>query len=253
MLQYWEIDRTADGTDFKLLLIPGDRFLNENRARLGAGNTERGGRPRFPSSLEGPHGARDPLRSGRAGCCWTFQTANRSRIRSSTRFRDQRRAGNRHKIANPAGFYIYLVENNFPVPADFETSRKRLLRQALEDRDQRQKAKEAEEALYESRLYAKNIRPTANPRPIANRSQSELRAALGSGSMPPTCDHQERSELRLPEPALHDFAVRRVRESLSEEAKPLSFEDFCCDRQQRGFRSEKRSSLVMLLCGNRAV
>ncbi|MGZ4977443.1 MAG: hypothetical protein ACXV8O_09840, partial [Methylobacter sp.] len=50
-------------------------------------------------------------------------------------------------IVNPAGFYIYLVEANFSVPGDFETSRKRALRRLAQDKDQRQRALEAEEFL----------------------------------------------------------------------------------------------------------
>ena len=34
ILQYWDIERTIDGADFKLVLVPGERFLTENRIRL---------------------------------------------------------------------------------------------------------------------------------------------------------------------------------------------------------------------------
>jgi hypothetical protein len=234
VLQYWEIDRTADGADFKLLLIPGDRFLNENRARLAG---------REDSNAMIDPGSQAALKA------LTERGIHQERARRLLLdlpegqpvedqieygdFEIKRRAGTRHKIANPAGFYIYLVENNFPVPADFETSRKRLLRQALEDRDQRQKAKEAEEFLRKQALREEYqaYRDSETDRYIAaNLSSEQLKIRINAAKLVIT---KERSELRLPEPALHDFAVRRVRESLSEEAKPLSFEDFCRDRQQR--------------------
>ena len=41
----------------------------------------------------------------------------------------------RGKISNPAGFFIWAVENNITVPEGFETSRKRRLREAREQAD----------------------------------------------------------------------------------------------------------------------
>ena len=38
----------------------------------------------------------------------------------------------RGRITNPAGFLIWVVENNLSVPPDFETSRKKELREARE-------------------------------------------------------------------------------------------------------------------------
>ena len=39
----------------------------------------------------------------------------------------------RGKIANPPGFLVWAIENNLSVPADFETSAKRSLREAREE------------------------------------------------------------------------------------------------------------------------
>jgi hypothetical protein len=39
----------------------------------------------------------------------------------------------RDKIANPAGFLVWAIENNLSIPPDFETSRKRRIRLAREE------------------------------------------------------------------------------------------------------------------------
>jgi hypothetical protein len=54
------------------------------------------------------------------------------------------------KFHNPTGFYIYLVRDNIPVPDDFETSRKRRLREQAREARMKERARRAQlELAYE--------------------------------------------------------------------------------------------------------
>ena len=50
-------------------------------------------------------------------------------------------------VANPPGFYIYLLRSNYPVPANFETSRKRRAREESKKKDLDSRAREAQQEL----------------------------------------------------------------------------------------------------------
>ena len=50
-------------------------------------------------------------------------------------------------VVNPPGFYIYLMRSNYPVPANFETSRKRRAREESKKKDLESRAKDAQREL----------------------------------------------------------------------------------------------------------
>lgn len=137
-LSSWDVIRTAQGSDFKILLSPGRRLLSL---------------PNF-SAVVNPE-ARAALEARLPG--WVNELVERGvaerkarqlaldiaddqpvseQIEYAEHLIEQDRRG-RGKIANPAGFIIWAVENNLSVPAEFESSYKRRQReeeqQALEE------------------------------------------------------------------------------------------------------------------------
>ncbi len=133
-LSSWELVRTARGADFKLTLSPGKRLLSlpnfsavanpETRAALEArlpawvGELiERGVAERKARQLALDIAEEQPVSD---------------QIEYAEQLIQQDRRG-RGKIANPAGFLVWAVENNLSIPPDFETSRKRRLREAHEE------------------------------------------------------------------------------------------------------------------------
>ena len=125
-LSSWDLDRTARGADFKLKLAPGKRLLSlpnfaavvnpDARAVLEAGLPawvgeliERGVVERKARQLALDIADDQPVSD---------------QIEYAEHLIQQDRRG-RGKIANPAGFLVWAIENNLSVPPDFETTRKR--------------------------------------------------------------------------------------------------------------------------------
>ena len=143
-----------------------------------------------------------------------------------------RRQKTRDPIANPPGFYIYLVETNYPIPKEFETSRKRELKKAAADRDHTSRATEAERELrlQVRREEYRQYRETEIDRLLHARfSAAEIESKTKEAK---TAIARERPDLRLPEPAATEFAIRRIRESFAETINLASFDEFCCQVQE---------------------
>ena len=129
-LSNWELVRTARGTDFKLLLSPGRRLMSlpnfssvvnpEARAALEA---------RLPSWVgELVQRGVAERKARQLALDVPDEQPVLDQIEYAEHLVQQDRRG-RGRISNPAGFFIWAIENNLSVPADFETSRKNLLRQ----------------------------------------------------------------------------------------------------------------------------
>lgn len=132
-LSSWELTRSSRGADFKLSLTPGARLLSlpqfasvvnpEARAALEAmlprwvaELTERGVAERKARQLALDIPEDQPVSDQIEYAEYLIQQDRRGRA----------------KIANPAGFFIWVIENNLAVPEAFETARKRRIREALE-------------------------------------------------------------------------------------------------------------------------
>jgi hypothetical protein len=234
VIQFWDVERTVDGSDFKLLLIPGERFLSDQRLRLG----ERDESPPMANPrLEGffkalvERGIRDD-RARRT----LLDVPDDQEVLDQLEYGDAeigRRQNTRDPILNPPGFYIYLVETNFPVPAGFDTTRKRELRRMALDREQMQRAQEAERQLRlaELREEYNNYSNAEIDRYIAARLtgeevQARVRAAKAAIA-------RERPDLRLPEPAATEFAARRMRDAIATQLPLATFDEFCREKQIR--------------------
>ena len=234
VIRFWDVQRTADGSDFKLVLIPGERFLGEQRLRL----NEMAEAPAMPDArLEGFLRAmvERGIRKDRARRI-LLDVPDAQQVLDQLEYGDAeitRRRSSRDPIFNPPGFYIYLLETDFPVPAAFDTTRKRELRCAAADREQAQRAAEAERLLQfeELREEYRTYREKEIDRFVAIRfRQEDINARVKAAK---AAIARERPDLRLPEPAATEFATRRVREAMAEELALPCFEEFCCQRQMQ--------------------
>ncbi len=135
-LSSWELVRTTRGTDFKLTLSPGKRLLSlpnfssvvnpEARAALEA---------RLPSWVgELVERGVAERKARQLSLDITEEQPVSDQIEYAEYLIQQDRRG-RGKISNPAGFFIWAIENNLAVPGEFETTRKRRLREAQEQAD----------------------------------------------------------------------------------------------------------------------
>lgn len=133
-LSSWELTQTSRGTAFKLSLSPGERLLSlPNFA--GLGNTE--ARAALEAAL--PCWVPELLSRGvteRRARQLALDLSESQPVMDQIEYADyliaQDRRG-RGKISNPAGFYIWALEQNLSVPREFETSARQALR---ESRDQ---------------------------------------------------------------------------------------------------------------------
>ena len=133
-LSSWELTRTARGADFKLTLSPGKRLLS-------LPNFSAVVNPEARAALEAklPAWVGELIERGvaeRKARQLALDIADEQPVSDQIEYAEhliqQDRRG-RGKIANPAGFLVWAVENNLSVPPDFETTRKRRLREAHEE------------------------------------------------------------------------------------------------------------------------
>jgi Replication initiator protein A len=128
-LSSWDLIRTARGTDFKLELSPGKRLLSlPNFASV----VNPDARAVLDAHL--PAWVAELLKRGvveRKARQLALDIPDGQPVFDQIEYADyliqQDRRG-RGKISNPAGFYIWAIENNLSVPAHFETSRARRAR-----------------------------------------------------------------------------------------------------------------------------
>ena len=128
-----------------------------------------------------------------------------------------RKQRTREPISNPPGFYVYLLRSNYPVPPDFETSRKRAIagagpaarhgraRAPGPGRTGQVRARERYEAwvIEETERYLK----TRVPRGDAGTPAARAHEANPAGRAP----------IPWPETTLREFAWRKLREEVAAE------------------------------------
>lgn len=225
-LSGWELVKTTDETDYKLCLWAGTAFvsaadlrgsaaalpslLNERQNGILRALTERGVREdkarQLLFSLSDDQPAMDQIEWGDSEIARKVKTTE--------------------PVINPAGFYIYLLRSNYPVPPDFETSRKRQLRQEAEQRQREARAQEAQRELdlyqqrerYEAFLVREtdlHIKTRMQPQVVERRLRDHMRRI-----------QHEAPQYKWPDATLKDFAWRRLREEIAAELELPAFEQF---------------------------
>ncbi len=232
VLQFWDIEKTVDGSDYKIILVPGERFLSENRAKLASKDAKESFTdPRLETFLRAMIDR--GIREERARKI-LLDLPGEQEVVDQLEYGDYevaRREGTAQKIVNPAGFYIYLVETGFPVPLWFETTRKRELKRMAAAKEEAVRGQEAERFLkaekvkdeylqYRDREVDHYLRIKFGEEEV-DRMVKAAKAALA----------RERPELRLPEPAASEFALRRVRAQVAEELKLRTLDEFVRESQ----------------------
>jgi hypothetical protein len=183
----WQIERTSDGENYKVVFYHGDKFHRDRRARLNRKQISVDSpKDRADNRLDNPPAFHS---ANRQHSPQTNQSATAPVLQSTfdpvlvseftRRGIDEKKANQllanlkpgqdvvaqleqaeqmiQHagfEIRNPAGFTIRLIERNIPVPDGFETSAKRKAREEREQREREQRAaQEAQQELegeYES-------------------------------------------------------------------------------------------------------
>jgi hypothetical protein len=230
-LSSWELVRTARGTDFKLTLSPGKRLLSL---------------PNF-SAVVNPE-ARAALEAQLPG--WVAELVQRGvaerkarqlaldvpdeqpvsdQIEYAEHLIQQDRRG-RGKIANPAGFLVWAIENNLAIPADFDTDRKRRMRQTEE---------EATSSHRFRMLHLKNEYDAYTERQISQHLDQNYTAERMEAALRDHLKAIRREQpdwfARVPDSIRREVAMARLRTSVRETLPLPAFERWVTQNQQELF------------------
>ena len=130
-LSDWELAKTTGGEDFKLILSPGNRLMSlEHFASVANPDA------RAEIEARSPGWVQELIARGvteRRARQLVLDVAETQAVMDQIEYVEhliQQDSKSRRKIINPAGFYIWAIESNISVPDDFETARKRRVRQA---------------------------------------------------------------------------------------------------------------------------
>ncbi|HMF76852.1 MAG TPA: hypothetical protein VK604_14425 [Bryobacteraceae bacterium] len=126
---------------------------------------------------------------------------------------------------NPPGFYISVIRDNTPVPANFESGRKRSERQASEDQLAEQRRASERRALELEAAFADYCRAEV---------EAYIERELAPGEYAAMVEEQKRSYVaqfrnaaHWPAETLHAIAVNAATVELSRRAPLLAFDEFC--------------------------
>jgi hypothetical protein len=231
-LSSWELTRTSRGSDFKLMLSPGKRLLSlpnfssvvnpEARAALEA---------RLPSWVGElvERGVADRKARQLALDIPDEQAVSDQIEYAEYLIQQDRRV--RGKISNPAGFFIWAIENNLSVPAEFETSRKRRLREAQQQADGEQRTRALQLKIEYDEFCQEQIRKEIESQYPADRLESALRDQLKTIK-------REQPEWfgRIPEITRREVALGRLKSAILDDLSLPSFERWAkLNLQQRLF------------------
>jgi hypothetical protein len=211
-LSSWELIRTSRGADFKLMLSPGKRLLSlpnfssvvnpEARAALEA---------RLPSWVgELVDRGVAERKARQLALDIPEEQAVSDQIEYAAYLIQQDRRG-RVKISNPAGFFIWAIENNLSVPVEFETARKKRLKEAQLHADGEQRAKAIQLESEYDEFCQEQIRKDLESRYPAERLESALRDQM-------KVIKREQPEWfgRVPEATRREVALGRLKSAIRE-------------------------------------
>jgi Replication initiator protein A len=219
-LSSWELARTSRGSDFKLTLSPGKRLLSlpnfssvvnpEARAALEA---------RLPSWVgELVERGVAERKARQLALDIADEQAVSDQIEYAEHLIQQDRRG-RGKISNPAGFLIWAIESNLTVPDEFETARKKRLRQPREqaENDQRFRLLQLENEYDE--FCHDQIRKRLESEYPADRLETALRE-----HMKVVKREQPEWFARIPEGTRREVAIGHLKSAIRDSLNLPSFE-----------------------------
>lgn len=238
----WELVRCANEDDFKLVMVPGDRILQITRPRLGPPAGANGGDPEFEALVQTL--TERGIRESEARRVLFQIDPERQNVRDQVEWFDDAARKMGASLLNPAGFLLTAIRENWPVPPNFESSRKRELRAriAQQQRQNPEAAAEAQKALRQMQLeerYRAWVDEELD-REIGRRyTREQMQSHLASLKKTILARHpglysQARQGMQAC-PALDDHALRLFREEMRETAMLPTLEDFAARPQERLF------------------
>ncbi len=226
----WELLKTTDEADYKLCLGAGAAFISaaDTRTRDGAPRLLSGQQNEVLAALVARGVREDRARQILLDLPEDQPVMDQLEWGDAEIGRKQR---TRDPIANPPGFYIYLLRSNYAVPADFETSRKRALREQARQRDMDARARQAQAELdkyalrerYDAWVLEETeryIREKVPPAAVERRLREHMKRI-----------QHDAPQYRWPEPTLREFAWRKLREDVAQELDLPGLEEYS-QRQQ---------------------
>ena len=230
LLSAWELVETIDQTDYKLVMHAGPAFVSAADLRLGGGERPALSNPRHNEILDAL--IQRGVRQDRARKLLLDLPDDQPAI-EQIEWGDAeiaRKERSTDPIANPPGFYVYLLRVNYPVPAAFETSRKRRLREEARQKNAEAAAAQAQRELerYEQREHYQAF--------ITEQTNAHIRGRIPAASVERLFRahmrkiKEESPQYRWPEQALRDLAWRKIREELAAELNLPTFEEFLQER-----------------------
>ena len=226
-LSAWELAKTTDETDFKLCLWAGPAFVSAADLRV-TDRVAQGALPGPPqnevvAALVGRGVREDRARQLLFGLPDDQPAMDQIEWGDAEIARKQR---TREPISNPPGFYIYLLRTNYTVPATFETSRKRRLRDEARQREMESRAREAQRELelYERRERYEAFLIEETDAHIASRMQAQAVERRLREHMKHI--QHDAPQYRWPDATLREFAWRRLREEIAAELELPTFDQF---------------------------
>jgi len=231
-LSSWELIRSARGTDFKLTLSPGKRLLC-------LPNFSNVVNPEARAALEArlPAWVNELVQRGvaeRKARQLALDIPDEQPVFDQIEYAEyliQQDRRSRGKISNPAGFIIWAIENNLSVPLEFETSRKRSLREAQEQADNEQRCRAIQLETEYDEFCQEQIRKRLESEYQTERLEIALREQMKAIK-------REQPEWfgRIPEATRREVALGRLKSSIREGLNLPTFERWSKrDLQQRLF------------------
>jgi hypothetical protein len=237
--QSWELIHTADHSDFKLVLVPGERILQITRPRLGEGSAAGCGDPQMEALVAAL--VQRGVREADARRTLFDVDFDRQSVMDQIEWFDEHVRKMGAGVLNPPGFLLTAIRENWPVPAGFES----VARRQLQERLQRQRqtdpaaAADAQRALRrmeveeqyrvwtEEQIHAAIGRKYTREQ-IKNRVAELKKIVLLKH---PGLYAQARNGLTAC-PALEDHAMRMLREEVRQGLALPSLESFAARPQQ---------------------
>jgi hypothetical protein len=235
LLTSWELAPTIDQTDYKLMMHAGPAFVSRADLRLGGGEA-----PALPNAQHNEilqalvqRGVRQDRARNLILDLPDDQPVVEQIEWGDAEIARKQRTGD--PITNPPGFYVYLLRTNFPVPAHFETARKRKLR---EDAKQKTAEANASRAQQELELYEQREQYRVF---LAEHADAHIKSKIPAAGIERLLRTHMRKikedcpQYRWPETALRDIAWQKIREEVAAELNLPTFEEFQHERAHRLF------------------
>jgi hypothetical protein len=242
-LRDWDVVRSSDGADYKLVMTAGDRIVGVLRPRLNSGVTP--GNEWIGAEISST--VTELVKRGIRDCDarrLLLDVPKEQHVEDQIEWFDELLRRMRSSLQNPPGFLYVMIRDGWPVPADFATSRRREAQRQLEEKRQSdpEALAEAQRALRKMQLEEqyRQYREEETSRSIAERfSDERLRVKLRAwkkeilarnGDLYPNA-HETWGAC----PALDHHAMQALRDEVASGLDLLNFDEFCLRTQQKLF------------------